>query len=285
MKAILVRGGAGGRKNFEECEKILEKAAKTGLKYRNAITMVEKAINVLEDSGLFNAGKGAVLQIDGKVRLDASIMSSNLKCGAVCCLEGIKHAISIARLVMEKTNCIMLSSRYATKFAEEFGFRKENLRTSEKIKLWNKIRKKIKGLTYKDQLRKLKLLDKYGTVGAVAIDKKGRIAAGTSTGGRSLEIAGRVGDTPLIGCGTYCNEFAGASATGIGEDIIKVTLARKACDYVEEGLTPQQAAEKAISKFEEKTKSKAGIIVMNRRRNYGVAYNTKCMPICFLRKL
>ncbi len=282
---ILVHGGAGkqdrNKKEIQNAKDVLEKAANNGFKILknsgSALNAVEKSINFLEDSAFFNAGKGADIQLDGKIRLDASIMTSSLDCGSVCSLEDIKYAISVARKIMEKTHHVMLSGIHATRFGKMMGFQKENLKTKEKIEVWRGLSKQVKGLNFKEKIKKLRKLDRERTVGCVAIDKRGFLAAGTSSGGRNPELAGRVGDTPLIGCGTYCNEFAAVSATGIGEAIIKSTLARRCCEYIEKGLSPQKAAEKAIKYLENITKSKAGMIVIDKNGRCGVCYNTKKM--------
>jgi len=286
MRKIIVHGGAG-RAEVEFLQKRqekLEEAAEVGL---NSLIKegpegaVEKAINVLEDSGLFNAGRGAAIQLDGEVRLDASIMNSALQCGAVASMPGIRNAVSIAKLVMEETPHVLLVGEAAAEFALAFGFTKEDLKSPERFKRWQERVEKLRGLPYRDQvsqLRELRGQEVHGTVGAVAV-KDGQLAAATSTGGRGgmPMLKGRVGDTPIIGAGTYCNEYGGASATGAGEDIIRVCLARKVIDLIEAGLHPQNAAEKAMAFFEQKTRSRAGVIALDRLGNQGAAFNTEQM--------
>lgn len=282
---IVVHGGAGSwEENLSEAEGVLSEAAELGFNQLDggapAIDAVEKAINHLEDSGLFNAGKGADLQLDGKVRLDASVMTSSLDCGAVCSIEEIKHAVSVARKVMEETHHVMLSGIHATEFAEEMGFEREDLKNEGDIEVWRGLWEEVKGLNFKEKVQKLREMDLKGTVGCVALDKDGELAAGTSTGGRNPELAGRVGDTPVIGSGTYCNPSAAVSATGVGEAIIRSVLSRRCCEYVERGTSVEKAAKKSINYLEENTGRSAGLIVLDRNGNHSLHYNTKKMPTC-----
>jgi len=283
MRKLIVHGGAGTvpPEVRREREPILEEAAGAGLAALAAgpERAVEAAINVLEDSELFNAGYGGAIQLDGEVRLDASIMNSELECGGVISLPGIKHAISVALLVMRESPHVLLSGAGALRFAEEFGFQQEDLRSPRALERLERLREEMAGLDYRQRLQRLRERLKLrcgGTVGAVAV-QDGRLAAGTSTGGRYTMLPGRVGDTPLIGAGTYCNEYGGASATGAGEDIIRVGLAREVIRWLEQGAHPQEAAERGIAMLARRTGSAAGVIVLDRFGNHGVAYNTKGM--------
>ncbi|MFQ6117394.1 MAG: isoaspartyl peptidase/L-asparaginase family protein [Candidatus Bipolaricaulia bacterium] len=288
MKKIIVHGGAGKvppdvqRKR----EPILQEAARVGLAAINAgpERAVERAINVMEDSGLFNAGYGGAIQLDDEVRLDASIMSSRLECGGVISLPGIKHAISVALLVMRESPHVLLSGAGALRFAEEFGFQQEELRSPRALERLENLREELAGLGYRERLQRLRerLGSRGGgTVGAVALGE-GELAAGTSTGGRYTMLPGRVGDTPLIGAGTYCNDHGGASATGAGEDIIRVCLAREVVRGIEGGAHPQEAAERGIEMFARRTGSEAGVIAIDRFGNQGVAFNTDQMGYAVL---
>ncbi|MGQ9477438.1 MAG: isoaspartyl peptidase/L-asparaginase family protein [Candidatus Bipolaricaulia bacterium] len=283
MRKIIVHGGAGTVPPEAERARgpILEEAARAGLEALAAgpERAVEAAINILEDSEWFNAGFGGAIQLDGVVRLDASIMNSRLECGGVASLPGIRHAISVALLVMKESPHVLLSGEGALRFAEEFGFKQEDLRSKGALERLARLQEELSGLSYRQQLAKLRerfKLQPTGTVGAVAL-KDGALAAGTSTGGRYTMVPGRVGDTPLIGAGTYCNEYGGASATGAGEDIIRVCLAREVVRYIEEGAHPQEAAERGIALLARKTGSFAGVIALDRFGNHGVAFNTAQM--------
>lgn len=295
MGAIIVHGGAGRVPVADRTrrQEILNRAADTGLAAlsEGPLTAVERAINLLEDSDLFNAGRGGAMRLNGEVSLDASIMTSELDCGAVAAMRGLSHAISIARLVMEETPYVLLVGRAATELALQFGYTLEDLRTERNIRRWLAARETLAPLSYKEQLRLLRQLamtdqpesSRHGTVGAVALADDGRLVAGTSTGGMGSPVVheGRVGDTPLIGSGTYCNAHGGTSATGVGEAIIRATLSREVVRLIESGFHPQEAAERAIGQFSDQTGSEAGVIALDRRGRYGAAFNTETMQTAF----
>jgi beta-aspartyl-peptidase (threonine type) len=283
LRKIIVHGGAGTvpPEIRRRREPILEEAARAGLAALDGgpERAVERAINVLEDSELFNAGYGGAIQLDGIVRSDASIMNSRLECGGVISLPGIKHAISVALLVMRESPHVLLSGEGALRFAQEFGFQQEDLRSPRALERLKRLQEEMTGLDYRERLAKLRERLRArcsGTVGAVAL-LDGKLAAGTSTGGRYTMLPGRVGDTPIIGAGTYCNEYGGASATGAGEDIIRVALAREVVRWLEQGAYPQEAAERGIAMLAERTQSEAGVIVLDRFGNHGAAFNTEQM--------
>ncbi len=223
--AIALHGGAGAisKKNMTpEMEKayrdILEKALRAGYEVLEkggaSLDAVEKAINIMEDSPLFNAGRGAVVTTEGKAELDASIMDGKtLACGAVAGVTKVKNPISTARLVMTQTKHVLLAGGGADAFAE-----------SERVELvepnyFLSNRAKATSDGGEDQPH-------YGTVGCVAIDVDGNLAAGTSTGGTTKKLPGRVGDSPIIGAGTYAdNQTCAVSGTGIGEEYIRNAVA------------------------------------------------------------
>ena len=298
MGAIIVHGGAGRVPASEmgRRQEILNQAAEVGLKTlgdKGPLTAVERAINLLEDSDLFNAGRGGAMRLNGEVSLDASLMTSDLRCGAVAAMRGICHAISIARLVMEETPYTLLVGRAATELALQYSYQQEDLRTERNIRRWLAARETVANLSYKEQLQLLRQLvtardeqlksERHGTVCAVAWIDYGHLAAGTSTGGVASPVMheGRVGDTPVIGSGTYCNAYGGASATGVGEAIIRVTLTREVVRLIESGLHPQEAAERAMEQFEARTKSEAGVIALDRQGRHGAAFNTETMQTAF----
>jgi beta-aspartyl-peptidase (threonine type) len=267
--AIILHGGAGKwqENKISKANKILEKAADIGIKLlknnKPSLDAVEESINLLENSGYFNCGIGSVAQADGKVRMDAGIMDGKtLKCGAVGAIENIKHPISVARKVMEKTYHCLLVSKYATEFAIKNGFKK--------IKISPKEIPKSKRLS--------------DTVGAVAIDKKGNIAVGNSTGGVYGDmLPGRVGDSAIPGAGFYANEYAGAVTTGIGESFIRTTGARKAVDIVQEGKQPKEAAKILLRIIKQKIGYDGGIIILDKKGNYAAHHTTKAMPWVYKR--
>ncbi len=297
MVAIIVHGGAGTIRKEERIPKVIEgvrEAVLAGwreLKKGSALDAVEEAVKALEDNPLFNAGTGSVLTLDGKVEMDAAIMrGKTLEAGAVAGIWGVKNPISVARKVMEKTDHVLLIGEGAVKFARLMGFEEYDPVTDERLKQWEELRKKLieKGETR--HWKKLnELIKEYpevlrSTVGAVAFDGE-EVVAGTSTGGVFLKMFGRVGDTPIIGGGTYANEVAGASCTGLGEVAIKLALAKSATDFVRLGMDAQSASEAAISLATKYFgKDTMGIIMVDARGNVGFAKNTKHMSYAFMKE-
>ncbi|WP_297521991.1 isoaspartyl peptidase/L-asparaginase family protein [Thermococcus sp.] len=296
MVAIIVHGGAGTIKKEERIPKVLDgvrEAVLAGwkeLKRGSALDAVEEAVKALEDNPLFNAGTGSVLTLDGRVEMDAAIMrGKTLDAGAVAGIWGVKNPISVARKVMEKTDHVLLSGEGAVKFARLLGFEEYNPVTDERLEQWGELRKKLieKGET-KHWKKLNELIKEYpevlrSTVGAVAFDGE-EVVAGTSTGGVFLKMFGRVGDTPIIGGGTYANEVAGASCTGLGEVAIKLALAKSATDFVRLGMNAQAASEAAISLATKYFgRDTMGIIMVDSRGNVGFAKNTKHMSHAFMK--
>ena len=296
MAAIIVHGGAGTIRKEERIPKVIEgvrEAVLAGwreLKRGSALDAVEEAVKALEDNPIFNAGTGSVLTLDGRVEMDAAIMrGKTLEAGAVAGIWGVKNPISVARKVMEKTDHVLLIGEGAVKFARLLGFEEYDPVTEERLKQWEELRKK---LIEKGEVRHWKKLNELikefpevlrSTVGAVAFDGD-EVVAGTSTGGVFLKMFGRVGDTPIIGGGTYANEVAGASCTGLGEVAIKLALAKSATDLVRLGLDAQAASEAAISLATKYFgRDTMGIIMVDARGNVGFAKNTKHMSYAFMR--
>ncbi|CAI1492965.1 Putative L-asparaginase [Thermococcus nautili] len=296
MAAIIVHGGAGTIRKEERIPKVIEgvrEAVLAGwreLKRGSALDAVEEAVKALEDNPIFNAGTGSVLTLDGRVEMDAAIMrGKTLEAGAVAGIWGVKNPISVARKVMEKTDHVLLIGEGAVKFARLLGFEEYDPVTEERLKQWEELRKKLieKGETR--HWKKLnELIKEYpevlrSTVGAVAFDGE-EVVAGTSTGGVFLKMFGRVGDTPIIGGGTYANEVAGASCTGLGEVAIKLALAKSATDLVRLGMDAQSASEAAISLATKYFgRDTMGIIMVDARGNVGFAKNTKHMSYAFMK--
>ncbi|KUH32248.1 asparaginase [Thermococcus celericrescens] len=297
MVAIIVHGGAGTIRKEERIPKVIEgvrEAVLAGwreLKRGSALDAVEEAVKALEDNPLFNAGTGSVLTLDGKVEMDAAIMrGKTFDAGAVAGIWGVKNPISVARKVMEKTDHVLLNGEGAVKFARLMGFEEYNPMTDERLKQWEELRKKLVESGETRHWKKLnELIKEYpevlrSTVGAVAFDGE-EVVAGTSTGGVFLKMFGRVGDTPIIGGGTYANEVAGASCTGLGEVAIKLALAKSATDFVRLGMDAQSASEAAISLATKYFGADTmGIIMVDARGNVGFAKNTKHMSHAFMRE-
>jgi beta-aspartyl-peptidase (threonine type) len=234
----------------------------------SALTAVEHTIRVLEHSGLFNAGKGAKLQLDGVRRMDASIMEGDgLRAGAVASVEGIVHPITAARLVMEETDHVLLVGPMATKFAKHFKM--------ERQRLGSKPRRMSYGAMLKE---KKSAQDQHGTVGAVALDRTGTVAAGASTGGIDRMLPGRVGDTPIIGCGVYADNKTGAvSMTGWGESIMRLAVAKEMCDRLAQGATPGPAAQAVLRRLVTRVKGSGGTLVLTPKGLFAISHVTPHM--------
>ncbi|MEM4780630.1 MAG: isoaspartyl peptidase/L-asparaginase [Halalkalicoccus sp.] len=290
---VIVHGGAGSvPEDPESRQAVLDTAARTGMKAETPVEAVCAAVGVLEDSPRFNAGIGGAVQSDGVIRTDAGIMTEDRSAGAACSMPGVARAVEVARTVMEETPHVMLSGVHAVDFAAEYGIGiEEDLWSSRTRERWNElnppeggpreqlawVRERFGETAEDPEGREIKGDPKdHDTVGAVASDGE-RVAAATSTGGRWLALAGRVGDVPQIGGGFYCAPAGGASATGAGEDIARVTLSRQAVDHLEAGASAQEAANRAIAEFADLTDSTAGIIVCDRDGETGSAYNSDLM--------
>ena len=277
--ALVLHGGAGTitRKNMTAEKEAayrakLKEALQTGYKILNAggsaINAVEATIHVMEDSPLFNAGKGAVFTNTGTNELDASIMDgSNLKAGAVAGVKTVKNPISAARKVMEETWHVLLAGKGADKFAEDQGLEIVDPKYFHTERRWKAIQKMKKN----EQ-------KKYGTVGCVALDKDGNLAAGTSTGGMTNKRWGRVGDVPIIGAGTYANnETCAVSATGTGEYFIRANATYDISALMEyKQYSLKKASQKVIDKVG-KLGGSGGVIAIDAKGNIATPFNTKGM--------
>jgi len=287
---IVIHGGAGTWRSDRSQAglKGVKRAAKTGFDILknggSAVDGVMEAVAVMEDDGAFNAGYGSSLNIEKSVEMEASIMDGkSLQAGATGLLKDIRNPVRLARIVMEKTDHVFVVGEGAEKLARIFNLEKRNPVTKLRLNYYEKQRKAL--LEGKFELPKLFGLVKNNpelfeleTVGAVALDKDGNVAAATSTGGYPLKIPGRIGDSPLIGCGTYADNQAGAcSTTGIGEIAIKLVLAKTCCNYMENGKTAQEAAEMAIRVVNKKIQSTyndMGLIAVDINGRIGAAHNT-----------
>jgi len=267
---IVVHGGAGSMNpNMDQSLKeqyfrSLSEALTIGQKILrdggNSLDAVEQVVRYLEDDSLFNAGRGAVFTSAGTNELDASIMDgSNLSTGAVTIIKHVKHPISLARLVMEKTHHVLLGGEGAEKFAKEMGM------------------ELVPNSYFDTESRYLQLLkskQKTETVGCVCLDKHGNLAAGTSTGGLTNKMPGRIGDSPLINAGTYANnKTCAVSGTGTGEEFIRHTIAYNVSALMEyKGMTLKEAADEVV--FHILKKNDGGIIAVDKDGNYATPFNT-----------
>ena len=276
---LVIHGGAGTitRENMsteKEAEYIskLTAALKTGYAILesggSSIDAVEATIKVMEDSPLFNAGKGAVFTGAGTCELDASIMDgATLQAGAVAGVKTVKNPISAARKVMEETWHVLLAGEGADAFAKEQGL---DIVDNSYFHTEHRFKSLIKA--------KEKEIEKHGTVGCVALDKKGNLAAGTSTGGLTNKRWGRVGDSPIIGAGTYAsNETCAVSGTGQGEYFIRGSVAYDIAAQMDyEKKSVQTAAQAVIDKLTERGGT-GGVIVMDSKGNIAMSFNTEGM--------
>ena len=244
---------------------------------------MEIAIRILEDSPVFNAGKGAVFTADGKNELDASIMDGKtLMAGAVAGLHHVKNPISLARAVMEKSPHVMMIGDGAEQFAKEQKIELVDEKYFFTQRRWDELQQAKKSENGKPGVA-LKgysepLAKTFGTVGAVALDKFGNIAAGTSTGGMTNKKYGRVGDSPIIGAGTYANNnTCGVSATGWGEFFIRLDVARDISAMMEYRALPVQQAAEMVMKKVQNLGGDGGVIAMDRFGNIGISFNSDGM--------
>ena len=285
---ILAHGGAGLRSMTSAQADCLRAALEVGYHLLDrgvgALAAVEHTICVLEASGLFNAGRGARIQLDGVRRMDASLMEGHaLRAGAVASIEGIVHPITAARLVMDHTSHVMLVGRPAAAFARYFRLKRQSgrrVRPARPVSMaqmlspsWLK--------TYRRRMGNgLAIRKRAGqeTVGAVALDRAGTVAAGASTGGVDVMLPGRVGDTPLIGCGVYADNKSGAVAmTGLGEGIIRVAVAKEICDCLVAGSGPSRAATVVLRKLVTRVDGAAGALVLAPNGRFALAHVTPRM--------
>ncbi|MFQ6065136.1 MAG: isoaspartyl peptidase/L-asparaginase family protein, partial [Candidatus Bathyarchaeia archaeon] len=250
---IVVHGGAGTWRKERKSAGLagVKEAARVGFNVLrdggSALDAVETAVVEMENNETFNAGRGSALTIDKRIEMEASIMDGkNLNAGAAGLLKNVKNPIRLARIVMEATDHVFVTGEGAEKLAELFDLERANPLTELRVRYWRELKEKLlrEELEYLPRLRQLvtsypQLFD-LGTVGAVALDRSENVAAATSTGGFSLKFPGRIGDSPLIGCGTYADNEAGAcSTTGIGEIAMRLVLAKSTCDLMCSGRTAQ----------------------------------------------
>ncbi len=290
---LVVHGGAGTieRKSMtpereKEYRAGLERALKAGydvLKRGGAsLDAVEAAVRVLEDDPHFNAGRGAVFTSAGTNELDAAIMDGNtLAAGAACTLKHIRNPISLARLIMEKSGHVIMDGAGAEAFAKQNGVEfvdQEYFFTQERFDALKKMQAAEAGGGSGGKKYFITDQDRHGTVGAVALDQEGNLAAATSTGGTTNKRPGRVGDSPIIGAGTYANNSTCAvSATGDGEYFIRATVARDVAAQMEyRGISLDEAANNALGKVAELGGS-GGLIAIDKNGNMVLPFNTSGM--------
>ena len=273
VPALLIHGGAGADPEFrhEELRAGIRDAVAAGWAVLHegggAVAAVEAAVCVLEDNPRFNAGRGSALTTDGTVEMDASIMEGDgLTNGAVACVTAIRHPVTLARLILEEGRHSFFAGEGALARARALGV---PLCDPEEL--------------VTDAQRKRLETVMGGTVGAVALDRRGLIAAATSTGGMTGKLPGRVGDSPLIGCGTYAESTAGGvSCTGDGEATIRVVLARRTIEILKAAADPMHACQIAMDVLTEEGRGRGGLICIDWRGRLGWAHSTPLMPVGFM---
>ena len=282
--SILVHGGAGdvrGEKvaaHVAGCERAAAEGAAVLAAGGSALDAVQRAVEVLESDPLFNAGTGACLDAEGHLAFDASIMDgSGLRAGGVCALPAFEHPIAIARRVMDDTSHVLLAAEGAARFAVACGFvpvDERSMITDAARKKWEIARTKPGAENWAG-----------GTVGAVARDALGHVAAATSTGGMVNKPAGRVGDSPIVGAGTYADDEAGAcSTTGHGEAMIRVCAAKTAVDGMRHAA-PEASARAAMTLIHARTAQTGGLILVGADGSVGHARTTRSMTWATVRRV
>lgn len=292
--AIAVHGGAGTitKKNISaeteaEIRKALDEAIRIGQSMleanKKAVEVVERVVMYLEDSPLFNAGKGAVYNAEGIQEMDACIMDGkDLSCGAVAGVHHLKNPIIGARLVKDSTRHVLLSGERAEKFCLDRGADYADTSYFFVPRRWDQWKKmderEKKNLDDRGEIPEIDNSHKHGTVGCVVLDKWGNLAAATSTGGLTYKKYGRIGDSPIVGAGTYAsNKSCAVSCTGTGEFFIRGTIARDVAALMEySGLSLQEAAKEVLQKLDE-LEGDGGFIAVDKKGETIMVFNTEGM--------
>ncbi|XP_014664627.1 PREDICTED: isoaspartyl peptidase/L-asparaginase-like [Priapulus caudatus] len=297
---VIVHGGAwsGGTGQCDARAEGAKQAAIAGWarlkETENSMDAVEAAVRALEDDPIFDAGTGSVLNDAGKIEMDAAIMDgTTLNSGAVACVQNIKNPVTLARKVMENTHHCLLVGEGANEFAEKIGI--PVVPTEELVSELSTNKLKFCEGNYDDRVghafkatninkHKKHAQGEHDTVGAVAVDPHGNVAAATSTGGITAKMVGRVGDSPLIGLGCYGDsDTGGVSCTGHGESIMKVHLASRIIMYMETGMSAQDATELALDYMYRRTEGAGGAIVLDNKGNVGLHFTTDFMAWAYVK--
>lgn len=286
---LVIHGGAGvERKDFSAEEERAARAALTEALRRGhaelmagkpALDAVTAAITVLEDDPSFNAGRGAVFTHDGKNELDSSLMDgATLRAGAVAGVHTIRNPILLARAVMEHSPHVMMVGEGAEMFAAEQKIAQVDPAYFRTDKRWQQLQRALKEEAAGQAHADLETAKHFGTVGAVALDRAGKLAAGTSTGGMTNKRYGRVGDSPIIGAGTYADARCAVSGTGWGEYYIRLSVAHEICARMQYlGETPAQAGEDVVVKRIPELGGDGGAIVLSADGRAAMPFNTEGM--------
>lgn len=299
MNAMIVHGGAWAipdtiaQETMEGCREGAVAGKEELDEGASAVDAVEASVREMEENPIFDAGRGSVLTMKGDIEMDAMIMDgSGLRLGSVASVQNILHPVSLARKVMEETPHCLFVGEGANLLAERFGFPKmkhEELLSPRQLARWKEIcrdedfdvhqefrapkTEKASPLRTRGQL-----VEPCDTVGACALDNDGNIAAAVSTGGTSFKYPGRVGDSPIVGCGGYAdNRYGAVAATGLGEYLMRSTISSRVMFELEQGKDPEKAAVSAIKRMEDDIGGLGGVIVISKNGDTGLAYNTPRM--------
>jgi len=291
--SLMVHGGAGALDNvndnktavryLESIRNVLEHGREIIELGGSALQAVETCASLLEDDPVFNAGCGSVLNENGKVEMDAAIMDGrDLSAGSVAAVDNIANPIQLARLVMTESEHVMLIAEGAMRFADHCGMARapENyFYTPDRVEQLNQARLKHKIMLDHDELEEDSEDQKYGTIGAIARDRDGNLAAATSTGGIVNKRMGRVGDSPIVGSGVYAdNETCAVSATGYGEDFMRTVISKTIADYIDmQGMNAEAATRVGIDYLQRKVNGRGGVIVIDRDGNCSSGFTTRKM--------
>ena len=291
--ALIAHGGAGSWRPGSEEDAVvgMRDAVEAGRSILRgggtALDAVCATVVKLEDNPIFNAGTGAVLNFDGFCELDASVMvSRESRVGAVAALQRVKNPILVARKVMEETDHVMLAGEGAQRFARVMGFGDHDPVTEARKADWADKRARVDEVLGKHNLRMRRFLQDHpeyagGTVGAAAVDQDGVLAAATSTGGVTLKLVGRVGDSPLAGAGNYASRYVAASATGTGEYVIRSLAARAISDAMERGGSVDRAVADVLDRMHRDFDADVGMIAVDASGTPVARHLTRDMPHAF----
>lgn len=295
---MVVHGGAGHWQPERSQPGLagVKKAAVTGFDILKnggeAVESVMEAVAVMEDDGAFNAGYGSSLNIDKQIEMEASIMDGKtLQAGAAGLLRDIRNPVRLAKIVMDDTDHVFVVGEGAEKLAKMHNLPRKDPVTELRLRYYRDQKKALLEGRYElpklgELVKKHPELFNLETVGAVALDKDGNVAAATSTGGFPLKLPGRIGDSPMIGCGTYADNQAGAcSATGVGEIAIRLVLSKTVCNYMENGKPAQEAVQYAIRIVNKRIPfgyNAMGLLAIDMHGRFGVAHNSPNMCWAYL---
>jgi L-asparaginase / beta-aspartyl-peptidase len=291
--ALIAHGGAGSWRPGSEQDAVdgLRAAAEAGRAILraggSALDAVCATVVMLEDNPIYNAGTGAVLNFDGFCELDACVMESRAaRAGAVAAVQRVKNPVLVARKVMEETDHVMLAGEGAQRFARIMGFPDHDPVTPARRADWQDKRSRVDEVLGRHSLKMVRFLKEHpeyagGTVGAAAVDVNGILAAATSTGGVTLKLVGRVGDSPIPGAGNYASSHAAASATGTGEYVMRALAARAISEAVERGASIANAVAGVLDRLGRDFDADVGLIAVDSSGTPVALHRTRDMPHAF----